>query len=121
MNTSRLGTSVAAVLLLDALAHLFWLVRPAADPRALSVAAASRGRGGRPARAVTLAVGAGTLVRGELGLAWAFGLGTDAGVPFHRLNLLLYTPLCLAMAVAVGIVLARSGSRSSGILSTVAS
>ncbi|NUP03713.1 MAG: DUF3995 domain-containing protein [Nonomuraea sp.] len=148
LTPSRLGTSVAAVLLLDALTHLFWLVRPAADPRALSlavlnfevpftvrvllplilllsvaavsVAAASRNRGGRPARLVTLAVGAGVLVRGELGLAWALGFGTDAGTPFHWLNLFLYTPLCLAMAAAIGLVLTGTGRRTSGMLSTVA-
>ncbi|NUR89084.1 MAG: DUF3995 domain-containing protein [Nonomuraea sp.] len=147
MNTSRPGLAVAAVLLLDALAHLYWLVRPAADPRALStavlgfeapftppvliplilllavaalsVAAATTGRGGLPARLVTLAVGAGVLVRGELGLAWIFAYAS--GSPFFWLNLLLYTPLCLGMAAAIGIVLAHSGRRSSGMVSTVAS
>ncbi|MDR8407847.1 hypothetical protein MTP10_03740 [Nonomuraea sp. 3-1Str] len=136
MNISRPGAFAAAVLLLDALVHLFWLIRPVADPRALSlavldvevpftarvlvplvlllslaalsVAAASGGRGGWVARAVTLAVGAGALVRGELGLAWAFGLGTDTASAFYRLNLFLYTPVCLATALAVGVVLVRA-------------
>ncbi|MEU6788514.1 hypothetical protein ABZ912_55805 [Nonomuraea angiospora] len=126
---------VAAVLLLDAFLHLSWLVRPAADPRALSLAvlnfetpftarilvplivvlivaalsviAVSRGRGGRLAKAVTLALGCGLLARAELGLAWAFGLGTDTGTPFYWLNLLLYTPLCVALAFATGAELSR--------------
>lgn len=133
MNISRLGTFVAAVLLLDASLHVFWLIRPAADPRALSlavlnvevpftvrvllplillliaaalsVAAVSRGRGGRVAKVATFALGAGLLVRGELGLAWALGFGTDTATPFYWLNLFAYTPLCLAMAAAVGIVM----------------
>jgi hypothetical protein len=48
------------------------------------------------------------LVRGLLGLVWAFGLGTDTGSPFYWLNLFLYTPVCLAMTLAVGIVLVRA-------------
>lgn len=143
MNTSRLGAFVAAVLVLDALIHLYWLFRPVADPRALSLAvlnfdvpftarillplilmlgtaalsvvAVSRGRGGWVAKTVTLALGAGVLVRGELGLAWALGFGTDTGTPFYWLNLLVYTPLCLAMAVAAGIILMRpAGVTSKG-------
>ncbi|MFI6396311.1 DUF3995 domain-containing protein [Nonomuraea sp. NPDC050540] len=136
MNTKRLGTFVAAILVLDAMAHLYWLVRPASDPRALSMAvlnmdvpftprvllplilllttaaiaivAVSRGRGGWPAKAVVFALGAGLLVRGALGLVWSSGLGTDTGTPFYRLNLLLYTPVCLIAAGSVGLVLART-------------
>ncbi|WP_206061059.1 hypothetical protein [Nonomuraea basaltis] len=143
MNISRTGAFVAAVLLLDALAHLFWLIRPAADPRALSLAvlnfevpftarillplilllsmaalsvvAVSNGRGGWVAKAVTLALGTGVLVRGELGLAWAFGSGTDTGTPFYWLNLFIYTPLCLTMAVAVGFILMSPGRRGDDI------
>ncbi|MEU7742283.1 hypothetical protein [Nonomuraea sp. NPDC049158] len=136
MNISRPGAFAATVLLLDALVHLFWVVRPIADPRALSlavlnaevpftprvllplilvlsvaavsVATASGGRGGWVAKVVTMAVGAGVLVRGLVGLVWAFGLGADTGSPFYWLNLFLYTPVCLAMTLAVGIVLMRA-------------
>ncbi|MFI6907052.1 hypothetical protein ACIBKY_37740 [Nonomuraea sp. NPDC050394] len=136
MNTTRLGTFVATILVVDAMAHLYWLVRPASDPRALSMAvlnmevpftprvllplilllataaaaivAVSRGRGGWPAKAVALALGAGLLVRGVLGLVWSTGFGTDTGMPFYWLNLLLYTPVCLISAGAVGLVLART-------------
>ncbi|MFE3453835.1 hypothetical protein ACFXJ8_33410 [Nonomuraea sp. NPDC059194] len=136
MNTTRLGAIVAAILVVDAMAHLYWLITPASDPRALSMAvlnvevpftprvllplilllttaataivAVSRRRGGWPAKAVALALGAGLLVRGELGLAWALGLGTDTGTPFYWLNLLLYTPVCLITASAVGLILART-------------
>lgn len=142
MRISLPAAFVAAVLLLDAFLHLFWLVRPAADPRALSLAvlnfdtpftarvllplivvltvaalstiAVSLGRGGRLAKAVTLALGAGLLARAELGLAWAFGLGTDTGTPLYWLNLLLYTPLCVALAFATGAVLMRALSRRDG-------
>lgn len=138
MRISLPAAFVAAVLLLDAFLHLSWLVRPAADPRALSLAtlnfdtpftarilvplvvvltvaarsvvAVSRGRGGRLAKAVALALGGGLLARAELGLAWAFGLGTDTGTPFYWLNLLLYTPLCVALAFATGAVLMRAFS-----------
>lgn len=52
----------------------------------------------------TIAVACGTAVRGLVGLAWAFGVdaGLDAGAgsTFYWLNLGLYTPLTLAMAVA---------------------
>ncbi|GGP79220.1 DUF3995 domain-containing protein [Streptosporangium pseudovulgare] len=136
MRISLPAAFVAAGLLADAFLHLYWLVRPAADPRALSLAvldfetpftartlvpliavltvaalsviAVSRGQGGRPAKVVTLALGGGLLVRAELGLAWASGLGTDTGTPFYWLNLLLYTPLCVALGFATGVVLIRA-------------
>ncbi|MFG6194031.1 hypothetical protein [Nonomuraea sp. JJY05] len=136
MRISLPAAFVAAVLLLDAFLHLSWWVWPAADPRALSLAllnfdtpftarvlaplivmlavaalsviAVSLGRGGRLAKAVTVALGGGLLARAELGLAWAFGLGTDTSTPFHWLNLLLYTPLCVALAFTTGVVLMRA-------------
>ncbi|MBB5079476.1 DUF3995 domain-containing protein [Nonomuraea endophytica] len=134
MNTTRLAAFVATILGVDALAHLYWLIAPASDPRALSMAvlnmdvpftprillplillltaaataivAVSRGRGGWPAKSVVLALFAGLLVRGLLGLVWAFGLGT--GTLFYWLNLVLYTPVCLMTAGAVGLILART-------------
>ncbi|MFE0155119.1 DUF3995 domain-containing protein [Nonomuraea sp. NPDC059007] len=136
MNTTRLGAFVAAILVVDALAHLYWLIWPASDPRALSMAvlnmdvpftprillpliflltaaaaaivAVSRGRGGWPAKAVALALGAGLLARGVVGLVWCLGFGTDTGTPFYWLNLLLYTPVCLISAGAVVLILART-------------
>ncbi|MFI9560355.1 hypothetical protein [Nonomuraea endophytica] len=141
MNTTRLGAFAATILVVDAMAHLYWLITPISDPRALSLAvlnmevpftprvllplilllttaataivAVSRGRGGWPAKAVALALFAGLLVRGVLGLAWAFGLGADTGTPFYWLNLLLYTPVCLITGGAVGLILART--RKSGV------
>ena len=68
---------------------------------AAAVVARSRGRGGRPASLVTLAVGCGVLLRGAAGLVWAFGIGADTGMPFYWLNLFLYTPACLVMPAAV--------------------
>ncbi|MFI9213162.1 DUF3995 domain-containing protein [Streptomyces sp. NPDC053253] len=62
---------------------------------ATAVLAGAYGRGGWVARLVSFGVAAGLLVRGLVGLAWAFGAGEGAGPVFHWLNLLLYTPLCL--------------------------
>ncbi|GAA2278743.1 hypothetical protein GCM10010149_23020 [Nonomuraea roseoviolacea subsp. roseoviolacea] len=138
MNTSRLGTLTAAVLLTDAAAHLYWLTGrtwPAHDVRSLSLAvlnlevpftprvlvplaavlttgavavlARSRGRGGLPARLVTGAVAAGTLVRAVAGLVWILGIGSDTATPFYWLNLIVYTPLCAAMATAAGLLALR--------------
>lgn len=53
------------------------------------------------ARLGTLSVGAGLLLRGVVGLVWATGLGADPGDAFYWLNLLLYTPLCLGLALGV--------------------
>ncbi|MEU9005584.1 DUF3995 domain-containing protein [Streptomyces sp. NPDC059982] len=75
----------------------------------LAVAARAEGRGGRAAALVTGAVAAGLGVRALAGAGWALGLdaGVEAAGPaFHRLNLLLYTPLCLASGWAALRVLA---------------
>ncbi|MFF3019428.1 DUF3995 domain-containing protein [Streptomyces sp. NPDC057939] len=59
------------------------------------------GRGGRQAALVTAAVLAVLGIRALAGIGWALGLevGIEAAGPaFHRLNLLLYTPLCLGFA-----------------------
>jgi hypothetical protein len=76
-----------------------------------AVGARAQGRGGRATALVTGAVAAGLTVRGLAGAAWALGLEAgveDAGPAFHRLNLLLYTPLCLGFGWAAGRVLRRS-------------
>ncbi|MCX4628329.1 DUF3995 domain-containing protein [Streptomyces sp. NBC_01443] len=65
-----------------------------------AVLAHAHGRGGRPARLVTAAVAAGLAVRGLAGLGWAAGLLDSPAGPFHRLNLLLYTPACLGFGWA---------------------
>ncbi|WP_214415206.1 DUF3995 domain-containing protein [Sphaerisporangium fuscum] len=70
--------------------------------------AAGVGRLGRLGRAVprpllrlgTLAIAAGTLLRGVFGVAWALGNGTDTSTPFYWLNVFVYTPLCLALFTA---------------------
>ncbi|WP_406184122.1 DUF3995 domain-containing protein [Streptomyces sp. NBC_01006] len=58
------------------------------------------GHGGRVTRAVTAAVAAGLAVRGLAGLGWAAGLLDSPSGPFHRLNLVLYTPACLGLGWA---------------------
>lgn len=78
---------------------------------ATAVFAHTRGRGGRATRAVTGAVAAGLAVRGLAGLAWTAGLlPSPPDGPFRTLNLLLYTPLCLAAAWAAVQVAARRNS-----------
>ncbi|MEU8326401.1 DUF3995 domain-containing protein [Nonomuraea sp. NPDC048881] len=78
---------------------------------AAAVLVCSRGRGGLPARLVTAAVAAGTLVRAAAGLVWIAGVGADARTPFYWLNLFLYTPVCVVMATAAALVASRRGSR----------
>lgn len=76
-----------------------------------AVGARAYGRGGRAAALVTGAVAAGLTVRGLAGAGWALGLEAgveDAGPVFHRLNLLLYTPLCAGFGWAAVRVLRRS-------------
>ncbi|WP_327085558.1 DUF3995 domain-containing protein [Nonomuraea sp. NBC_01738] len=95
------------------LAPLFLLLATGA----VAVLACSRGRGGRAAAIVTAAVAAGALVRGLVGLAWSAGLGADPATPFYWLNLLLYTPLCAALATAAVLVLRRHRSGNPALLS----
>jgi hypothetical protein len=57
-----------------------------------------------PVAAIVAAVGLAALVRGALGVVWALGFGTQTWTPFYWLNLLLYTPLCLAVYLAVRVV-----------------
>ncbi|MEU5864474.1 MULTISPECIES: DUF3995 domain-containing protein [unclassified Nonomuraea] len=75
---------------------------------AAAVLTCSRGRGGLPARLVTGAVAAGTLVRAVAGLVWILGIGADTATPFYWLNLFLYTPLCVFMATAAAVVATRA-------------
>ncbi|MFI6603904.1 DUF3995 domain-containing protein [Nonomuraea sp. NPDC050536] len=55
---------------------------------------------GRVRRLGGLLVATGLLVRGIAGLAWAFGIGASPSTPFYWLNLLAYTPACLALFTA---------------------
>ncbi|MGC0421204.1 DUF3995 domain-containing protein [Embleya sp. AB8] len=77
---------------------------------AVGVYAHSRGRGGRITALATAAVATGLAVRGTVGLVWALGIGADPGEPFYRLNLGLYTPICLGFGY-VAARLAASGAR----------
>ncbi|WP_214325718.1 DUF3995 domain-containing protein [Nonomuraea sediminis] len=47
-----------------------------------------------------LLVATGILIRGLAGLVWAFGIGASPSTPFYWLNLLAYTPACLALFTA---------------------
>lgn len=49
-----------------------------------------------------LAIAAGLLLRGLAGIVWALGLVAAKSKLFYRLNLLVYTPLCLILFVAAG-------------------
>ncbi|GAA4977183.1 hypothetical protein GCM10023205_50720 [Yinghuangia aomiensis] len=65
---------------------------------------------------VTGAVAVGLTVRAIAGVAWAFGIGADSGSTFYRLNLLVYTPVCIGFGYAAA-RLARGGrSRTAGML-----
>lgn len=72
------------------------------------------GRGHRfgPAlQAGTLALFTFLCVRAMAGLVWAFGIGVPPDYPpFYWLNLLLYTPACIALAAAAFVV-SREGAR----------
>lgn len=55
----------------------------------------------------TIAVAAGTFLRGTAGIVWAFGVGARPDSTFYRLNLTLYTPLCFVLCGAAILVLAH--------------
>ncbi|MEV8536270.1 DUF3995 domain-containing protein [Streptomyces sp. NPDC051211] len=74
---------------------------------AAAVWARSRGRGGRLATLVVFGVAAGLLVRGTAGLAWVCGADNGGGPVFFRLNLFLYTPVCLGFGWAAVRLLVR--------------
>jgi uncharacterized protein DUF3995 len=62
----------------------------------------ARSRWGRrwPLQAGTIAIAVGVSVRALAGVVWALGIGTEFGGTFYWLNLIVYTPLCIGMAVA---------------------
>lgn len=126
---------VAAVLVLDALMHVYWMTGrtwPARDvatlsrgllnadvpftPRVLGplVLALSGGAATVLARADvilpglpgwlpmigTIAVAGGLGLRALAGLIWALGIGARRDSTFYKLNLVLYTPVCVLLGVA---------------------
>lgn len=134
----RAGILVAAVLVTDGLAHLYWATGstwPAPNPETLSLAVlnvnvsfgpqitiplacllfggaltvlARVHRLGKPGRLIpdaflqlgTLVVAAGLLLRSVAGIVWILGLGADPSTPFYKLNLIVYTPVCLVLFAA---------------------
>jgi hypothetical protein len=52
----------------------------------------------------TAAVTIGTLLRGGVGVIWALGIGANRNTLFYRLNLVAYTPMCLALFAAAAVV-----------------
>lgn len=138
VRTRRAGKFVAGVLGVDALCHLYWLTGarwPFADTRSLSMAvlgwpvpftprvliplavilgfgavamwlAVTRPRGVWRRAAVVISLAAAVQVPPRTD--WAFGLG-DVEPRFRWLNLGLYLPLCVLLALAAFRV-ARSGA-----------
>ena len=47
-----------------------------------------------------LILAAGFLLRGLAGVVWVLGLGADRRTLFYRVNLMLYTPVCLLLFAA---------------------
>ncbi|MEU6579102.1 DUF3995 domain-containing protein [Streptomyces sp. NPDC046805] len=126
---TRAAGLIASVLTLDALFHLYWTTGatwPAADDRSLSEAvlgtvvpftppvlftlvallltgaALVLARARRPRhlllRIGTLVMTAGFSLRALAGIYWLFA--KEAGTAFYWLNLTLYTPVCVVLAVA---------------------
>jgi Protein of unknown function (DUF3995) len=87
---------------------LTWLVAGIFAASAAAVAATARGAGGRRARRATWATAGVFAARGVLGpLSDAFtGMGT-----YERLDLAIYSPLCLAVAAGTATVAWRAGER----------
>jgi 4,5:9,10-diseco-3-hydroxy-5,9,17-trioxoandrosta-1(10),2-diene-4-oate hydrolase len=118
---------VAGVHVTLAVLHVYWATGatwPAGDERSLSIAVLGGQVSFRPAvvlplavlhlllagavltserwkvsRLVVAGVAAGLAARSTAGLVWITGAG-DSGTAFYWLNLLLYTPLCIALLVA---------------------
>lgn len=65
---------------------------------------------------VTVAVAAGLGVRAIAGVVWVFGVGADPGGVFYRLNLLLYTPVCVGFGWAAARLAGEGRSGFAGIV-----
>lgn len=85
-----------------------WSVAGALGASAAAISATARGAGGRPVRLVTWATAGVLAARGVLGpVSDAFtGLGT-----YERLDLAIYSPLCLTLAAGAATVAWRAGRR----------
>ncbi|TCC62029.1 alpha/beta fold hydrolase [Kribbella pittospori] len=111
-----------------ALVHVYWATGatwPASSERSLSMAVLGGPVSFRPGIVLPLAalhvllgaavltsdrfklsrfvvggVVAGLAARATAGLVWALGVGTDTSTAFYWLNLLFYTPACIALCVA---------------------
>lgn len=70
-------------------------------------------KGHRLFRLTTAGVTAGLLLRGLFGVVWAAAADGSSAQPFAALNLWVYTPVCLALAV-VGWLLVADGRGRSG-------
>ena len=120
--------AVAGVHVVLALVHIYWATGatwPAGDERTLSIAVLGGPASFSPAvvlplaalhvalavavlasdrfkasRLVVAGVAAGLAARATAGIVWACGVGTATGTTFYWLNLLLYTPLCVALCIA---------------------
>jgi hypothetical protein len=57
------------------------------------------------------AVAAGLLLRGGAGVVWALGIGAGRGTLFYRLNIRLYTPVCLLLCAGAFIAAAGPAGR----------
>lgn len=55
-------------------------------------------------------VAVGLLTRGLAGIAWVAGVGASRDTPFYWLNLIAYTPICLVLSIAAGIVAVHPGT-----------
>lgn len=81
------------------------VVLPLAALHVLLAVAVLRSDRSALARLVVCGLATGLAARTALGLVWAFG---DAGTAFYWLNLLVYTPACLALlAIDVGLIRSR--------------
>ena len=54
-----------------------------------------------------LGISARLLLRAGAGIVWVLGLGADPSTPFYKLNLIVYTPVCLLLFAAT-VAAARS-------------
>lgn len=79
---------------------------------AVCVARAWCGRHGRLGRVLqwgVVAVAAGLSIRAAAGVVWILGIAAPQGGIFYWLNLLVYTPACLALGLATASI-ARAGA-----------
>ncbi|PPK94124.1 uncharacterized protein DUF3995 [Kineococcus xinjiangensis] len=86
-----------------------WTVAAGLTAAAGAVASAASGRGGRPARLAGRLVAAAFAARGAAGPVDSLARGLDS--PYRRLDVALYSPLCLAIAAGTFAAVARGARR----------